>query len=269
MSHLQLLSLPVDVLFIIFRHVPLKDKLHTLSKMPEFRPFLKHRVSYLDTSAPFSLKYIQFLHGLQPGWYFSRKNAFHRFYMQIDETTLHVNKYHFVLQESQRHHRPNTSIRFYRETLDDTVNDFVEAFSNFKYFEDKENLLTYHIEGYGYIVVHYDPFSEFQEIYLNKLGKYLILFQEPKISLMRSLSSVCRCFFEVSFTREKKLIASCIDPKKCQCRDPVQEIEPITLEMTTDFKFLFWEGADPIPQVMCSEYRLKEDEYVEGFGKFH
>lgn len=268
MSHLQLLDLPVEILFFILRHVPLKDKLHTLSKMPEFRPFLKDRASYLDSSAPFSLKYINLLCRLQPGWYSNWRNAFNRFYLMIDETTLHVTWIEFKLVDILKRHQPNSTVQFYWHTLENFKMWFKVYIRDFEYFEDQENLLTYHLEGYGFIVLHYNPFSTLQKIYLEEVYSY-VDWHRDSICLTRSVSASRVCWFQLSLNREKKLVATCRDPKTCQCQDTVQEFDPISLELTADYKYLMWNGGDPIPQWSCYDYRLEKDGYMEGFRLNH
>lgn len=268
MSTLQLLDLPMDILFHIFFHVPLKDKLHTLLKMSEFRPFLEHRVCYLTSSAPFSLEYITLLRSVRPGWYVCHENWFHRFYLQIEETTLHVTKCHFLLGDIQHLHRPNSHVSFYRAPIDKAKSDFALALSYFEPYEDKENLLTYHIKGYGFIIVYYTPRSAWQEIHLSKMRKYMMRINEP-ILLTRFVGPIHMCHFEVRFTEEKKLIVQCFEPNSCQCDDKVQKLDPITFDVTKDYKYLIWKGGNRIPVFVCADYRLEDDHHVEGFRIYH
>lgn len=264
MATLQLLDLPVDILFLILKKVPLEDKLHTLSKMPEFRPFLKHRASYLSSSAPFSLKYIDFLRQLRPGWYFNRKNGFHRMYLQINETTLHFSKFHFDLWNYQDFHRPNSHVSFYRKSIDSAKNDF--GFHDLIHFSD--DLLTYHLKGKGFIIVHYRSDSPWQVIYLSNLRKYMMRIDKP-IVLTRFVSSYRMCNFQAKLTRNKKLIIQCVDLQKCQCVNHVQELNPISFEISNDYQYLTWDGGDRIPLMLCSDYRLEDEQYLEGFRIYH
>lgn len=257
MSHLQLLDLPAEILFLIFRHVPLKDKLHILFKIPEFRPFLEDRASYLDIFAPFSLKYIEILRRLRPGWYFSRASGFKRFYLMINETTLHITKIDFYIDGSLTYSQPGSSAKFFHHTIEKFEKYFLETVRhNFEYFEGQE-LLTYR-PGYNFIVVHNDPFSKFKKIYLSEIKKDLKWFEEPKIWGCSKLT----------FNQQKKLIARCLHPNSCQCENTVQKFDPITLELTTDYKYLILNEGKRIPYWRFSDYRLVNDQYIEEFRKF-
>lgn len=264
MAPLQLLKLHADILFLIFKKVPLEDKLHTLLKMPEFRPFMKNRASYLSSSAPFSLKYLKFLRKLRPGWYFDPKSGFHRMYLQINETTLHFSKFHFDLWNYRDFHRPNSHVSFHRESIESARNDFADGFRDLVHFSD--DLLTFHMKGMGFIIVHYRSRSPWQVIYLSNTRKYMMRIDKP-IVLTRYLPPHGLCNFEATLTRDKKLIVQCVDVQKRQCH--VQELNPITFEITKDYQYLTWDGGDRIPLMLCSDYRLEVDGYLEGFRIYH
>lgn len=68
------------VVYSIFRDfVPLQDKLNTLWDMPEFQHLIHDRGTYLNSSHPFSLDYVELLRSLRPGWYVQRNQCRHRF----------------------------------------------------------------------------------------------------------------------------------------------------------------------------------------------
>lgn len=54
-----------------------------------------------------------------------------------------------------------------------------------------------------------------------------------------------------------------------ECENKTRELDPIDFEITKDYKFFTWNGGDPIPLWASSDYRLGNEEHVEGFKIYH
>lgn len=91
------MDLHVDILLKILRDfLPLKDKLHALFEMKEFLQLVTYRGAYLSIFlVPIPSR---FLRGIRARWYVARDDWVHRFFLGIDERTLHVSLRHYVLE---------------------------------------------------------------------------------------------------------------------------------------------------------------------------
>lgn len=270
-TSIQLLDLHPDILLKIFRDfIPLKDKLNTLLKIPEFRPLLEYRGSYLTSSGPFSFDYIQFLSRIRSGWYFYRENWIFRFYLRIDETTLHISLFHFCLGICRSHQKPNSQCGYKCESIKHMENFLDEYLNDYHYIEDG-NLLTYYLKNYGFIMVYRTHNDHQQKMRFYDGTECMIDINQPCILLNYSEFFLSPGHFEVLWTPEKKLVVYCIHARnRCYCEKRIQVLSPITFEVTKDYKFLTWDDKDiPFPITMLDDFCLRDEHHVEVVGIYH
>lgn len=252
---LQLLDLHPDILFKILRdYVPLDVKLRTLWKIPEFRPLLEHRGSYLDSPVPFSLNYLKILRGLRSGCYFEFSNFNYRVFLRIDEATLRISLFHFYLNTRREDYRPNSSCSFYHQSIYCTKKKF-----KCKNFRNGE--LTYYLNGFGFFTIY--PFFP-KMFYCDDLNNRIGMGQ--RFFLQNSSSPY---IFVMLLTSEKKIIGERRNLFDNDGEYQIEELCPITLEVTNDLKYLTWDGGDPIPMAGSEHYWLGDEEHVEGFKICH
>lgn len=262
---IQLLDLHPDILLKIFREfIPLKDKLHTLFEMPEFRPLLQYRGSYLASSAPFSCDYLEFLRAIRPGWYVSRQYWPHHVYLRIEESTLRVSLLHFLLHDQRSRFEPNARFGTFRLPIHLMVQKIKSYMDRFYAVEDR-NMLTYFLKGYGFIMVDH---TESPKVRMYEGTEYMIEKNVPLIALDR-LRDIYH--FKVMWTGDEKLIVECRQNADflCRCEETRVELSPCRLEMTPDYKMLGWEGGNSFPLVERQDYVLGEDYWIEAYKIYH
>lgn len=267
---LQLLDLHPDVLFKIFRDfVPLEDKLHLLLDMPEFRALLMHRASYLATSAPFSLGYILFLGTLRSGWYASRKHWGQRMYLQVEETTLHISLFNFILYEYWPKYKPNARCAYHCVSIFRTAGNLHRYLRNFECMEDM-NLLTYHIPGYGFFSIDHASSGPENMMFCDgskhTIERDRLLFMCDKHHDYLGVSH-----FQILLTSDKKVVVQCIAPiGLCHCLRRVHELSPFTFGVKEGYKYLTWNGGRSIPLAGNQKFMLaKNKNDVEAWSVDH
>lgn len=252
---IQLLDLHPDILIKIFReYVPLQDKLHTLLKMPEFRDLLKHRSCYLSSAAPFSFHYIHFLRSIRPGWYMARSNWSHRFFLEIEETTLHISLRHFLLEGFEDQYKPNSRYTSAQGSLDRMQRNFDDFLRDYQYMEDLD-MLTYHLKNYGFIMIDFASHSILKKMrFYNWREGTLVLNRKQQV-----YDSLFNHFF-VTLTSEKKLIVECrYGALICPCEERVQELHPFRFGFTKDCTALTWNENEKIPLITHQNFALAQD----------
>lgn len=244
--NLHLLDLNSDVLLKIVDYVPLKDKLHTLWDIPEFRPLLEYRRCYLASPAPFSLEYLELFRSFRPGWYMHILDWNYRVYGLIDETTLRVTRIHFELNKREKH-------PFFKSDVKGlSVRQAKERLQSFYFYHLGDDVLTYHLRGYGFVTVN----LRLRQLLCFYKRKYVIYPDEP-IKILGNIRKSDQLDFKVVLTRDLKLVVD-FDRK-----GQMQELCPITFGISKDHKFLTWEGGDPIPMTLREDFNLEDDGQVK------
>lgn len=268
MSSMQLMDLHIDILLKIFRDfVPLKDKLNFLSSMPEWYDILTYRGAYLSSPTPFSREYLQFLCGVQPGWYVARQNWIHWFFLQIDERTLHVNLYHFFLEGFD----PAVMDRqFFRGSIHHISRNLGYFLSRYEYVESNATstppltrMLIYRVYGQGLIII---------DLHSAKEGWYKMRFFDGCIWRIRlgerrkiPMRWHSENHFEMLWRNNHQLTLYCLFPVQiyCGCISRLLLLSPITFEATPDLKMLNWSDGsegDSVSLAASQNFQLAEDE---------
>lgn len=275
MAPLHFLNLPRDILFHIFKnYVPFKDKLYILSQIPEFQPFLLDRAAYQTPPVPFSPQYINLLSRLRSGWYFYRENWLHRLYLRIDETSWHISCFNFLLKcDVTRPDVPYKSCGFYSGSIDHAMKTMDKYFKKFCYMED-EALLTYYMEHEGFLIIF--P------------TRSKILFFDKKEYTIEKNRPLFLSKFEILWNFEDKLVVTRhapssrgesdqkLSPILFQYREEYerirgqknQELSPILFQYPEDCKRWTQQGGTFSLPSWRDEYRLKNEENVEGVRYF-
>lgn len=257
MTPLQLLDMPVDILFQILRYVPFKDKIYTLLRMPEFRPLLQTRACYPAVSAPFSPLYLDLLSGLRPGGYFHREDWFHRLYLRIDETSWTC--FNFKLEfEPANPYMQYKSCGFFKKSIENTMKTMDIFFQKFCHNED-EALLTYYLESYGFIVVSSTRskmrFCDKKEYSIEK--NRLLFFWIDSFHV------------EVLWNHEDKLVVTFHVPPGTRIHgEKKQKLSPIFFQHPEDYKRLTRHEGTSVLRAWWDEYTLKNEQKIEGVRYF-
>lgn len=265
---MQLLDLHPDILFKIFREfVPLQDKLQTLIRMPEFHDLLKYRGCYLLSAAPFSFEYIRLLRSIRPGWYMARNNWTHRFFLQIEETTLHISLHHFLLEGFESLYKPNSRWNASHGSLDHMERNFGNFLNDYQCMEDLD-MLTYHLKNYGFIMIDhaFHPYRKKMRFY-DWTERIITVNQKQQLYDRYKIFS----HFCVTLTPEKKLIVECIySALICPCEQRFQELSPFTFGVAEDCKALTWNEDKKIPLAAHQNFKLAQDgHHVEAAMIYH
>lgn len=268
MSSMQLMDLNIDILLMIFRDfVPLKDKLKLLPSMPEWHNILTYRGAYLSSPTPFSLEYLQFLCGLQPGWYVARSTMIHWLFLQIDQKTLHVELYHFFLEGFDS---ASTDQQFFRGSIHRISRNLGNFLSRYEYVESNTTstppltrMLIYRVYGQGLILI---------DLHSVKHGWYKMRFYDGCIWRIRlgerrklPLRWHNEYHLEIHWKMNHQLILHCLFPVQiyCGCISRLVNLFPITFEASPDLKILNWsEGSegDSVSLATLQKFQLAEDE---------
>lgn len=208
----------------------------------------------MASPAPFSLEYLNFFHNYQPGWYMNINDWNHHVYTVKDENPLSISRIHFELSKPRKHPLPDYNCKIgclsFRRAKEE-----LESFGYYR-LRDDDKLLTYYLKDYGFMKVH----LRLRLLFCEDWMKYPI-HQDQPIKLSGNFPGRFFCKFEVVLTQDLKLIVD-LDPPG-QNPDQIQELSPITFEITKDYKFLTWEGGDPIPMTMREDFNFKDEKYVE------
>lgn len=255
---LNLLELHPDVLQKILRHVPLQDKICVLRKMPEFRELLEHRASFLEYLLPFSFEYLNYVSLLRTGWYALRKNWGHRFFMQIDETTLQISIRHFHVEKLTSSYAPNSCASRTCNTIAETTQLMNNFLDKYQWMDDMQ-LLTYHFEGYGLIMVDYSFHFKVHNMRFFDRTQHTI---EENVTYFVHSQWPFSQHFSLLLKPNKTLVVQCILAAviRCRCQTRIQKLTPFTYDVSEDCRFLTRPEGEPIPFIAYQKFSLDNSE---------
>lgn len=274
---MNLLDLHPDVLFKLFRdYIPLRDKLHVLFDMKEFRPYLESRYAYLDRPLPFSTDYLSLLRHVRPGWYTGCTNWNHRFRLVIEARTLRFSLYHFILEGFEGKHRLNARYSLFDNSLNDTQTFLKDYFFNFCHAEERR-LLYYHLEGYGFIAIDFTRPDTRRHRMRFYNGKFCTIRVNEAYEMLDCSLFPVKTHFKVLLKPAQLLVVECMlttrHVRVCRCMK-VQELFPIAFDDSNDasghYRALTWSKDRSQLLTARQEFRLgPEETRVKGTKVYH
>lgn len=249
----------MEILFKIFRDVPLHNKINLLWDMPEIKHILQDRGAYLNSPHPFSIEYLELLRSIRPGWYVHCTNSHYRVCVQINERTLQITFFHFGLLYLGKDYKLNA--RYGEGSLSiDNIKQYVRGLlQKFDALEEIEHFL-YHLKGYGVIVVENTTYPP--KIHMYEGSKYNLERHVPR--------TVLDPHFEVMWTCDAKLIVECklTEQHVCRCEELRYQLSPCTVETTPEFTQLTLNGGT-FPLIGRQDFLLGKGHQVETYKIFH
>lgn len=237
--------------------------------MPEFRPLLKDRDTWLASSGYFSFQFIEFLQRIKPGWYLNTHNWSHRFYLKIDEESLNVSLHHFLVDCSRGRYEPSASCDFFRASLEHTERLFMNFLEDYKFLRD-EDMSTYYLKPYGIIMIDHVTSDNFHTLRFYNWAEYSLQINKSKLLKNPKSVSNSSCHFRVTLISQRQLVVECLfRGTRCVCEKRIQILSPFKWETKDHYNTLSWSGGDPIPMAAHDRFELEKDNHINVYTNYH